>query len=172
MLRKISKWVSHTNDVGRDHLRHVRLSCIVHYGQVKLNLPLLRAASTFWDHTCHVFRFTRFELCLMMEEFGTIMGLSNFNHILLAPKHADHVLLLNEVLSIPYKLGASWCENDGFDLHALVNHFLEAIDECYPESLAVAVLVGFFLTGNFSEVDVVVLDAVGCMDRENLVPII
>ena len=107
----------------------------------------------------------------MMEEFGAIMGLSNFDHILLPPKHADHVLL-DEVLSIPYKLGASWCENDGFDLHALVNHFLEAVDECYPEALAVAVLTGFFLTGNFSEVDVVVLDAVGRIDKENFVPMI
>ena len=47
LLRKISKWVSHTNDVGRDNLRHVHLSCIVHYRQVKLNLPLLRTASDF-----------------------------------------------------------------------------------------------------------------------------
>jgi hypothetical protein len=173
LLRKISKWVSHTNDVGRDHLRHVRLSCIVHYGQVKLNLPLLRAASTFWDHTGHIFRFTRCELCLMMEEFGTIMGLSNFDHILLPPKHADPILFLDEFLSIPYRLGSSWSENDGFDLHALVDHFSEDVDEeCYPKALAVAVLTGFFLTDDFSEVDVVVLDAVGCMDRENLVPMI
>ena len=148
LLRKISKWVSRTNDVGRDHLRHVRLSCIVHYGQVKLNLPLLRAASTFWDHTCHVFRFTRFELCLMMEEFGTIMGLSNLDHILLPPKHADPVLFLDEFLSIPYRLGSSWSENDGFDLHASVDHFSEDVnEECYPKALAVAVLTGFFLTG-------------------------
>ena len=55
LLWKISKWVSRTNDVGRDHLRHVCLSCIVHYGQVKLNLPLIWAASDFWDHTRHVF---------------------------------------------------------------------------------------------------------------------
>ena len=47
LLRKISKWVSRTNDIGRDHLRHVHLSCIVHNGQVKLNLHLLRSAS---DH--------------------------------------------------------------------------------------------------------------------------
>ena len=47
LLRKISKWVSRTNYVGRDRLRHVRLSCIVHYGQAKLNLPLLQAASNF-----------------------------------------------------------------------------------------------------------------------------
>ena len=167
-LRKISKWVSRTNDVGRDHLRHVRLSCIVHYGQVKLNLPLLRAASNFWDHTCHVFHFNRCELCPMMEEFGGIMGLSNFDHILLPPKHADPVLLLDEVLSILYRLGFSWFENNGFDLHALVDHFSEVVDEeCYPEALAVAVLVGFFFTGDFSEVNAVVLDAVDRMDREN-----
>ena len=75
LLRKISKWVSRTKDVGRDHLSHVRLSCIVHYGQVKLNLPLLRAASNFWDNIHHVICFNRCELCPMMEEFGVIMGL-------------------------------------------------------------------------------------------------
>jgi hypothetical protein len=173
LLRKINKWVSRTSDVGRDHLRHVCLSCIVHYGQVKLNLPLLRAASNFWDHTRHVFLFNRCELCPMMEEFGAIMGLSNFNHILLPPKHADIVPLLDEVLSIPYRLGSSWSKNDGFDLHALIDHFSKVVDEeCYPEALVVAVLVSFFLTGDFSEVDVVVLDAVSRMDKENPIPMI
>jgi hypothetical protein len=172
LLRKISKWVSHTNDVGRDHLRHVLISCIVHYGQVKLNLPLLQAARNFWDHTRHVFRFNRCKLCPMMEEFGAVMGLSNFNQILLPPKHVDPVLLLEEVLSTPYRFGSSWSENDGFDLHALVNH-LEVVDEeCYPEALAVVVLAGFFLTDNFSEIDAMVLDTVSRMDMENLVPMI
>jgi hypothetical protein len=170
LRRKISKWVSRTNDMGRDHLRHVRLSCIVHYGQMKLNLC---AARHFWDHTRHVFRFNRCDLFPMMEEFGNIMGLGNFDNILLPPKHANPVLLLDEVLSIPYKLGTSWSKNDGFDLHALVNHFSEVVDEeCYPKVLAVVVLAGFFLVGNFSEVDAVVLDAVGHMDRENPVPMI
>ncbi len=108
-----------------------------------------------------------------MEKFGAIMSLSNFDRILLPPKDADPVFLLDEVLSIPYKLGASWSENDGFDLHALVNHFLEAVDEeCYPEALVVAILAGFFLVGNFSKVDAVVLDVVGHMDRENPIPMI
>uniref|UniRef100_A0A2N9EFH6 Aminotransferase-like plant mobile domain-containing protein n=1 Tax=Fagus sylvatica TaxID=28930 RepID=A0A2N9EFH6_FAGSY len=136
----------------------------------KIDLPLLRAASDFWDHTHHVFRFNRCELCPMMEEFGTIMGISNFDQILLPPKHADPVLLLDEVLSIPYRLGFSWSLNDGFDLYALVDHFFEAVDEeCYPEALAVAILAGFFLTRDFSEIDAMVLDEICCMDRENLV---
>jgi hypothetical protein len=63
--------------------------------------------------------------------------------------------------------------NDGFDLHALVDHFSEAVDEeCYPEALAIAVLAGFFLTGDFSEIDTVVLDAIGRMDRENPIAMI
>ena len=100
LLSKISKWVGHTNDVGRDHLRHVRLSCIVHYSQVKLNLPFLRAANTFWDHTRRVFRFNRFELCPMMEKFGTIMGLSNFDNKLFLPLATDPIVLLDEILSL------------------------------------------------------------------------
>ena len=109
----------------------------------------------------------------MMEEFGAIMGISNFDQILLPPKHVDPILLLNEVLSIPYRLGSSWSMNDGFDLHTLVDHFSEAIDEeCYPEALVVAILAGFFLTGDFSEIDTVVLDAIGRMNRENPVPMI
>jgi hypothetical protein len=58
----------------------------------------------------------------MMEEFGAIMGISNFDQILLPPKHADPILLLDEVLSIPYILGFSWFMNDGFDLHALCHN--------------------------------------------------
>jgi hypothetical protein len=38
------------------------------------------------------------------------------------------------------------------------------------EALGVAVLTSFFLTSDFFEIDVVVLDAVGRMDRKNLVP--
>jgi hypothetical protein len=49
------------------------------------------------------------------------MGISNFDQILLPPKQADPILLLDEVLSIPYRLGTSWSMNDGFDLHALVS---------------------------------------------------
>ena len=173
LLKKISKWVSHTNDVGRDHRRHVHLSCIIHYRQVKLNLHLLRAVSDFWDHVCHVFHFNRCKLCPMMEEFGAIMRISNFDQILLPPKHADPILLLDEVLSIPYRFGSLWSMNDGFDSHTLVDHFSKAVDEeCYPEALAIAALDGFFLTGDFFKTNVVVLDAIGQMDRENLVPMI
>ena len=65
-------------------------------------------------------------------------------------------------------------ENDiSFGINTLVDHFSEAVDEeCYPEALDVAVLAGFFLTGDFSKIDAVVLDAIGRMDRENLVPIV
>jgi hypothetical protein len=134
---------------------------------VKLNLPLLRVASDFWDHTRHVFSFNRCELCPIMEEFGAIMGISNFNQMLLPPKHTDSILLLDEVLSMPYKSGSSWSMNDGFDLHALVDHFSEVVDEeCYPEALAIVVLAGFFLTGDF-ETDAVALDAISCMDKKN-----
>ena len=101
------------------------------------------------------------------------MGISNFDQILLPSKHADPILLLDEVLSIPYRLGSSWSMNDGFDLHALVDHFSEAVDEeCYPKVLVITVLVGFFLTSDISETDAVVLDAIGRMDRKNLVPMI
>ena len=109
----------------------------------------------------------------MMEKFGAIMGISNFDQILLPLKHADPILLLDEVLSIPYRLGSSWSMNDGFDLHALVDHFSEAVDEeCYLEALTVTVLTGFFLTGDFFQIDTVVLDAIGGMDRENPIPMI
>jgi hypothetical protein len=109
----------------------------------------------------------------MMEEFGAIMGISNFDQILLPPKHADPILLLDEVLSIPYRVGFSWSMNDGFDLHAVVDHFFEAVnEEFYPETLTVTVLAGFFLTGDFSEIDTMVLDAIDGMDRENPVPMI
>ena len=62
--------------------------------------------------------------------------------------------------------------NDGFDLHALVDHFSEVVDEeCYPEALAIVVLAGFFLTGDF-ETDAVAFDVISCMDKENPVPMI
>jgi hypothetical protein len=96
----------------------VHLSCIVHYSQVRLNRLLLRAASTFWDHTRHIFHFNKCELFPMMEVFGAIMGLSNFDNILLPPLAADPIILLDEILSLPYKVGTVWAENDCFDVHA------------------------------------------------------
>ena len=108
-----------------------------------------------------------------MEVFGAIMGLSNFDNILLPPLAANPIILLNEILSLSYKVGAIWVEKDGFDVHAQVDHFSEVVDEeCYPEALAIATLAGFFLAGNFSEVNVVVLDIIGRINKENPVPMI
>ena len=53
-----------------------------------------------------------------MEVFGAIMGLSNFDNILLPPLAANPIILLNEILSLSYKVGAIWVEKDGFDVHA------------------------------------------------------
>ena len=54
-----------------------------------------------------------------------------------------------------------------------MGHFVEvANDECHSEALATTALTGFFLTSDFVEVDVMVLDTVGRMDRENHVPMI
>jgi hypothetical protein len=54
-----------------------------------------------------------------------------------------------------------------------MDQFFEGVDEeCYRETLAVAVVAVFFLIGDFSKVDAVVLDAIGRMDRENIVPVI
>ena len=54
-----------------------------------------------------------------------------------------------------------------------MDHFSEVVDEeCYPEALAIATLAGFFLAGNFSEVNVVVLDIIGRINKENPVPMI
>ncbi len=54
----------------------------------------------------------------MMEVFGAIMGLSNFDNILLPPLAANSIILLDEILSLPYKVGTVWAENDCFDVHA------------------------------------------------------
>ena len=85
---------------------------------MRLNRLLLRAASTFWDHTHNVFHFNKCELFPMMEVFGAIMGLSNFDNILFPPLAANPIILLNEILSLSYKVGAIWVEKDGFDVHA------------------------------------------------------
>ena len=54
-----------------------------------------------------------------------------------------------------------------------MDHFFEVVnEECYPKALAIAALAGFFLAGNFSEVDVVVLDIIGRINKENPVPMI
>ena len=50
------------------------LSCIFPYHQIKVNEPLLRAATNFWIPTWHVFHFNGVEICPILEEFSAIMG--------------------------------------------------------------------------------------------------
>uniref|UniRef100_A0A2N9F082 Plastocyanin-like domain-containing protein n=1 Tax=Fagus sylvatica TaxID=28930 RepID=A0A2N9F082_FAGSY len=104
------------------------------------------------DPTGHVFCFNRRELCPMKKEFGAIISITTFDSILLPSLEVDPIILLDEVSSVPYRIVAN--------------------DECHSEALATTTLTGFFLTSDFVEVDVMVLDTVGRMDRENHVPMI
>jgi hypothetical protein len=109
----------------------------------------------------------------MIEEFGSIIGVTNLDNILIPPLEAAPIALLDEILGILYKVGTGWAENNGFDLHALVDYFSKVVDEeCHLEALAITTLASFFLIGDFSEVDVMVHDVVGRMDKENHVPMI
>ena len=60
------------NDWNRLQSFHIKsLRSLQH---LKIDIPFLHAAATFWDTQDHVFRFNGQELCPLVEEFAAILG--------------------------------------------------------------------------------------------------
>ena len=71
----------------------------------------------------------------------------SFDQILLPPKHVDPVLLLDEVLSVPYRLGSSWSSRTvmraSVELHPLGSATIGVLRDRVLTGLLVC--TGFFL---------------------------
>jgi hypothetical protein len=81
------------------------------------------------------------------------MVITKFDKILLPSLEVDPIILLDEVLGVPYKVGAIWPTNSyGFDLHPLVDLFSTSEGkECYFEALDIATWLDFsWLLGCYS----------------------
>ena len=65
------------------------LSCVFPYHQIKVDVPLLRAAAEFWILTHHVFQFNGVELRLTREEFNAIKGKPNVSSLILPTTNED-----------------------------------------------------------------------------------
>ena len=62
------------NDWNRLQSFHIKsLHSLQH---LKIDIPFLHAAATFWDTQNHIFRFNGQELCPLVEEFAAILGYS------------------------------------------------------------------------------------------------
>ena len=50
-------------------LQSFHIKSLRSFQHLKINIPFLHAAATFWDTRDHVFRFNGQELCPLIEEF-------------------------------------------------------------------------------------------------------
>jgi hypothetical protein len=80
--------------------------------------------------------------------------------------------ILDECLGIPYSLRRTWLKKE-VNLRTLAKYFRERRDnEHYHRALGVAVLVGFFLVGDFEAMDPKIIDIIIMLGIDNLVPMI
>ena len=73
-LLEVSAWMEKLGLSFKEAIIPLSLSCIFPYHQIKVNEPLLRAATNFWIPTWHFFYFNGVEICPILEEFSAIMG--------------------------------------------------------------------------------------------------
>ena len=82
----------------KDAFTPLGLSCVPFYHQIRLDKPLLRAATEFWIPTQHIFQFNGMELCPTLEEFGVIMGELDLDAIILPTLKEDLSDLAHQLL--------------------------------------------------------------------------
>ena len=70
----VSSWIRRLGPDFKYSISPYGLSCIFPYHQIKVDEPLLRAATNYRVPSQYVFHFNGIELCPTIEEFGAIMG--------------------------------------------------------------------------------------------------
>ena len=98
---EVLAWINKLNLNFKYAFIPLGLSCISLFHQIKVNEPLLLAATKFWILTRHVFQFNGVELYPILEKFGAIMGEHNFNAIILPTLEEDLFDLAHQLLGVP-----------------------------------------------------------------------
>ena len=98
---EVLAWINKLNLNFKYAFIPLGLSCISLFHQIKVNEPLLLAATKFWILTRHVFQFNGVELYPILEKFGAIMGEHNFSAIILPTLEEDLFDLGHQLLGVP-----------------------------------------------------------------------
>ena len=90
-LLDVSTWIRRLGPDFKDSIAPYGLSCVFLYYQIRVDKPLLRAATNYWVPSYHVFHFNRVELCPTFEEFSTIMGGPNIDNFVFLILHSPRL---------------------------------------------------------------------------------
>ena len=121
---EVSVWINKLNLNFKDARIPLGLSCISFFYQIKVNEPLLHAATEFWIPTQHVFQFNGVELCPTLEEFSAIMCEHDFSAIILPTLEEDHSSLSHQLLGVPLAIAKRWCKSNKLNAFMVFKFFL------------------------------------------------
>ena len=110
----------------KDFLAPYGLSCIFPYHQIRVDEPLLRAATNYWVPSRHVFCFNIIKLYPTIEEFAAIMGELEIDDLIFSTMGGDLPSLLQVVLGVPETTTNRWCVFGKLNLRVAFDYFSDS----------------------------------------------
>ena len=89
----VSAWIRRLGPDFKDSITS-GLSYVFLYYQIRVDEPLLHAATNYQVPSWHVFRFNRIEICPTIKEFAAIMGESEIDDLIFPTMGEDFPSLL------------------------------------------------------------------------------
>ena len=120
---EILAWIRKLGPSFKEVLVIFDLSCIFTYHQIKVDEPLLHAATNFWIPTGHVFHFNGVEICPTLEEFSAIMGEPEVSTLILPTIGGDRFALVQALLGVSLNMTQHWCMFDKLNIHSIFSYF-------------------------------------------------
>ena len=146
------------------------LSCISFFHQIKVDEPLLHAATEFWILTWRVFQFNGVELCPTVEEFGAIMGEHDFSAIILLDE--DLTDLAHQILGVPLAMAKRWCKSIKLNVFIVFKNFSKKDLSDHLNAFCLCILARFFLVHETPRMDLGILNVVKHLGSESQIAII
>jgi len=176
---EVSAWIKKLSPNFKDALTPFGLFCVPFYHQIRVNEPLLPAATEFWILTRYVFQFNGMELCPTLEEFGTIMGEPDLGAIILPIDEEYLSNLAHQFLMVPLAMAKRWCTLDKLNVHMVFKYFsqqdvpLAGVKHFqYLNAFCLCILARYFLVHETPHVDPRILHVVNNLGRGSPIIII
>jgi len=176
---EVSAWIKKLGPSFKDALVPLGLSCIFPYHQIKVDEPLLHAATNFWISSRHVFHFNNMEICPTLEEFSAIMGEPNVSTLILPTIGNDFADLAHDLLGISLATSQQWCMLDHLNIHmvfAFFSRFSVPVTgrgrSHYLNAFCLWLLARYFLVNKTYRVDQRMCLVVNNLDKGSLVGMI
>ena len=118
----ITTWIRKLGPDFKDSIALYGLSCIFPYHQIKVDEPLLCAAS-YWVPSRHVFHFNGIELWPTIEKFAAIRGELEIDDLIFSTIGGDLPSLLQVVLHVPETTANRWCVFGKLSLRLVFEYF-------------------------------------------------